>query len=743
MNSFDALPAIVGYGVLAPQVSAPGELWDRLRQSPRAATTDPARFDNDDFHSPDPECEDATYGRGFMAVTGFDPHPVLGAEMASGTAPDDLTALWLRHTLLCALDEVTVRASDRVLFVLGYPLPGSLRLDESLTERAAGLRPAEQDDTRFLPFEIARTAAHGLLPEGTDTLVIDSACSSALYACDIGARALRADEADIALCAGAYAVTPRDCVAFAKARGMSPSMRLRAFDEAADGAVLGDAAGAVVLKTPERAAADQERVLAVVTATGTSSDGKGKAIYAPDQAGQYRAVRRALDSGALAPDDVDWVIAHGTGTPVGDRSELTSLNSAYAERATALPLVSNKSVFGHSCNASGAVSLAHALLALDNAAVPRQQHFRRLPELPAEVPSVAPLTGERAWPRRSGSPRTVAVSAFGFGGTDIHLLLSDRPGPSAPVPAPPDEVVLVGWDALLPGAPDTTALTEWLREGTAPGATAFGDPYPVPSPKTTGIPPVTAERIDRTQMMALECVQRYTERCGTPWERAAGFTGALTGHFGPTRAGVDYTHRCHLRQLRRRFADRGSAARHESAVRERIAPISLDTVAGIMPGCVAARVAKRWDLHGMTMAVEQGWDSTLAALSIAHGALAARELDFALLLGAHGNRLPEFGSLLAPYGVPGVLAEGVFLLVLARQEALGSTPGLARVTRLPAGVAPEEVPTVRCGPWAGRTYAGADGAVALLRAVVGPDPVAVVAPSPGGTGPLWSVARTA
>jgi acyl transferase domain-containing protein len=737
MNTGRGEVAVVGLGVLAAGgADGPENLWSVLCDTPSSFGEDPARFDSAHFHDPDTRAEDTTYGSRYGYVRPFTPHPRLAEELRAGTASDDPAELWLRHVLMRALDATNVRPDDRCILIVGYPLPGSLRLDETLVARSLAAYSGSEApaDACHMPYESVNCAARGLLPERHEIVVLDSACSSALYAVALGRRALLAGEVDVAVCAGTYAVIPRDCVTFAKARGMSPSGRLRAFDVRADGAVLGDAAGAVVLKSTGHAARDEDRVLAVVAGVGMASDGRGKAIYAPDPRGQRLAVERALASAALSADDVDLVVAHGTGTPVGDQAELTSLTAGYSGHAK-LPVVSNKSILGHSCNASGAVSLAHAVLALRHELIPRQFDCAQPHTL--DGPLVIPQE-DVPWPRSEQRRRIGAVSSFGFGGTDIHLLVSDRPHPGA-VPVHGEEpVLLMAWEALLPGRPPRRDTINALRQGFWQVPLSAGEPYPADQEAAMagGVPPAAVERVDRVQLMALECVQQMAQTQGTLWESCRATTGVLVGHCGPTTAGVLYTLRCHAREVRARHAGvlpKNSLDAHAAAVRRRIPPVSLDAVAGVMPGGAAARVSKAHDLRGFTLAIDQGYDSTLGAITVARRALAAGELDMALVVGLHGNLLPEFTGMMAPAGAGYEIAEGAFVLVLARGSAAHSLP-VPPLARLRSG-ADEPVPsmTVRCGPFAGRSLLGADGAVALVRALAHPAECVAVRSYAGGT----------
>ena len=163
-------------------------------------------------------------------------------------------------------------------------------IDEALRERYA--RGAEEP-IRYLPHNVGRRAMEGVLPEDTELVMVDTACSSSLYTVDIGVKGLLTGRQDIAVCGGSFSLAPRGSVLFSKLHGLSASGILRPLDKGADGVLFSDGAGVVVVKRLRRALEDGDTILGVLKAFGSSSDGRGKAIYAPSSQGQRIAVERA------------------------------------------------------------------------------------------------------------------------------------------------------------------------------------------------------------------------------------------------------------------------------------------------------------------------------------------------------------------------------------------------------------------------------------------------------------------
>ncbi|MGH2369895.1 MAG: SDR family oxidoreductase, partial [Chloroflexota bacterium] len=333
--------AIVGMGLAVPGANDPEAYWRVLLDGPDLYRRVPAdRWDAGAFSAPDRSQEDKTYQDRSVFITDFVPDPALRVTARATELPAEPTTLWLRHALAQALAGVRRQASDRLSFVVGYTADGNQHLEESLVLRGmqhrlvpeTGTPTAERetlladaraaleahywrgrsDPARCLPHAVGRQAMAGLLPDGAELLMVDTACSSSLYAVDVGIKGLLMGKHDVAVCGGSFSVAPRGSVLFAKLNGLSARGEARPLDKDADGVVFSDGAAVVVLKTVRRAQADGDRILAVLKACGTSSDGKGKAIYAPSSAGQRLAVHRAFDHSVADPRRIDWVVAHAT-----------------------------------------------------------------------------------------------------------------------------------------------------------------------------------------------------------------------------------------------------------------------------------------------------------------------------------------------------------------------------------------------------------------------------------------------
>ncbi|KWC76711.1 beta keto-acyl synthase [Burkholderia cepacia] len=773
--------AVVGMGLALPGASDPDAFWRALLDGPELfGNVPPDRWDYRSFYSPDTSAEDKSYQSRSVFIEQFEPCSTVRAELDAGTAPRELTTLWLRHALCQALDGVTLRDADRVAFLVGYTADGSQHLEEGMVLAAArerlnavladaGVDAAERarrvaaidavlsaryargagDLASFFPHRVGLNAMKGVLPDDAEYMMVDTACSSSLYSIDLGIKALLLGKQDVVACGGAFALAPRGSILFSKLHGLSRSGEVRPLDRNCDGVLFADGAGVVILKRLTRARADGDRILGVLKSFGSSSDGKGKAIYAPNSAGQRIAIDRAYARTATVPADVDWVVAHATGTPAGDLAEFQSLRDAI-RRDRPVQVTSNKSLVGHTGWAAGVVSVIQVLLGLRHQVIPPQHRFSEPPpEFDLDGTNLRIPVAPVEWPARRDSARVAAVSGFGFGGTNGHLIVSeyraDLPAGGASGRFQREPLAIVGWSAKFPGLDGDAQVEAWLRgEGRAPDA-SFGIGYPLPSFARVKMPPAVLRALDRCQLMALDAAHDLRERLGTFWREHADTIGLVMGHMGPTRNAALYASRCYLDDIAAAVLDatrpdeRATTERLLDGLREAtqrlVAPTTENSFPGMMPNVIPARVANYHDLHGMNMTVDAGHASTLAAFEAAERFLCSGELDMAIVGGINGNAAEEVGP---AFGLP--LAEGIvlFAVTTVRHAQAEGLPVLAVVGGGDARAAVE--PAAPCDA-TGRavTYAGADAAIDVLRAIVARTPDVTLARDSGGDRPRYAL----
>lgn len=286
--------------------------------------------------------------------------------------------------------------------------------------------------------------------------LVDSACSSSLLAVGAAIDELRAGRSRMMLAGGVNASLPADVTTiFTQLGALSSRGKVRPFEAGSDGTLLGEGLGVVVLKRLSDALADGDRVYAVLRGVGQSSDGRGTGLLAPSQEGETLAIRRAYAASGVDPASVDLVEAHGTGIPLGDRTEIAALKAVFGARSTPIgvkALGSVKSMISHCIPAAGVASLIKMALSLHHRVLPPTLCDTVNPELGIDATPFYVNTRAAPWIAQLGAPRRAAVNAFGFGGTNAHAIVEQAP-PEARAPkrlgAWPAELCVLSADSDL------------------------------------------------------------------------------------------------------------------------------------------------------------------------------------------------------------------------------------------------------------------------------------------------------
>lgn len=293
----------------------------------------------------------------------------------------------------------------------------------------------------------------GAMNLGGGSFTLDAACASSLYAVKLACDELLNHRADVMLAGG---VSRPDClytqIGFSQLKALSRTGRCAPFDRSADGLVVGEGAGIVILKRLDDAVADGDTIFGTICGIGLSNDMRGN-LLAPESDGQIRAMRMAYAQAGWLPSDIDYIECHGAGTPVGDTTELRSLCGLWADcrwNEQQCALGSIKSNIGHLLTAAGAAGLIKTLLALHHKILPPSLKFQSAAsDSPLYNSPFRVQTESSPWPKREArTPRRAAVSAFGFGGINAHILLEEwDSGPSqlqAPIASPNIQAVADG-----------------------------------------------------------------------------------------------------------------------------------------------------------------------------------------------------------------------------------------------------------------------------------------------------------
>ncbi len=453
--------AIVGMGCVFPGAANLKEFWRTLARGEDGITeVPPTHWSPADYFDADPKRPDHTYCTrgGYLSPIEFDPTEFgIPPSILEATDTTQLLALHVAKMALADAGYDDSREFDReragvILGItgtqelvislgarLGHPL-----WRKSLAEAGVDVKTAEEVIRRIsegyvswqensfpglLGNVVAGRIANRLNLRGTNC-VIDAACASSLGAVHLAMMELATGRADMILSGGADTLNDIFMhMCFSKTPALSPTGDARPFSANADGTVLGEGIGMVVLKRLADAERDGDRVYAVIRGMGTSSDGRSQSIYAPHAAGQARCLRNAYELAGISPQSVSLLEAHGTGTTVGDATEFDALRTVFREArgdGAWCALGSVKSQIGHTKAAAGAAGMVKAALAIYHASFP--------PTLKISEPNPKMGIGDspfylntelRPWLTDSTAPRRAGVSSFGFGGSNFHLVLEE------------------------------------------------------------------------------------------------------------------------------------------------------------------------------------------------------------------------------------------------------------------------------------------------------------------------------
>ena len=425
--------AIIGVGCRFPGAKDPEAFWQLLRNGVDAITEVPKeRWDIDNFYHHTPatpgkmntrwggflddvdQFEPSFFGISPREVERMDPQQRLVLEVAwealenAGCAPDKLAGSQTGVFMAIGnYDYCRLLAQDDVAHISAYDGTGNTLC-------------------------IAANRLSYILNLRGPSVVIETACSSSLVALHYACRSLQSAESNLCLVGGvSLMLSPEPTIAYSQARMLASDGRCKTFDASADGYVRGEGCGVVVLKRLCDALKDEDNILAVISGSAVNQDGQSNGLTAPNGPSQQAVIRQALKNAGVAPAQISYVEAHGTGTSLGDPIEVKSLLAVLMQDREPHQLCSMGSVktnIGHLEAAAGMASIIKVVLALQHREIPPHLHLKQLNpyiSLPGTIFSIP--TECQAWD--CGQERRLAgVSAFGFGGTNGHMILEEAPG---------------------------------------------------------------------------------------------------------------------------------------------------------------------------------------------------------------------------------------------------------------------------------------------------------------------------
>jgi len=705
--------AVVGLGGVFPGAASPAQFWSNivagrsfLRPVPEgrwivdpAKVIDPAGGPDRVPHSIGGYVEDFHHdiaGLGIAAdgssFADYDPLVLMGLH-AAGQALQD-----------ASIDAAHRRRAGAIMAAIALPSDGANALTRAtvggaLASRVLGATPpTAQELTRSslgsavcgLPAAIIADA-FGLAGGG---YTLDAACASSLYAVKLACDELTSGRRDLMVAGGLSRPDPLYTqMGFTQLQALSPTGVCAPFDAGSNGLIVGEGAGALVLKRLDDAVSAGDRIYAVIRGIGVSND-IGGSLLAPDSEGQLRAMRAAYDTAGWRPDEVDLIECHGTGTPRGDAAEVRSLLELWADaprRSRSCAIGSVKSMIGHLLTAAGAAGLIKTIMALHQRLLPPSANYR-------DCGDVIPLRGSPFHVQTSAEPwqqpaekasRKAAVSAFGFGGINGHVLLEEwareqyvakhsvRVNHSGHTTGQSDikqhanvdnaePIAIVGIDARFGSLIGADAFTAAVLSGDAKytEATTRRDWRMVlPSddnglgdlmqagffinelPVAVGefkIPPNEIAAILPQQLLMLQSAGAALDDAGMPRRASRPQLGAIIGMDFDIET-TNFHLRWWLREVGPRWAEKlglptsERAAWIEQLIERTHAALNAPGVVGNLGGMIASRVAREFGCGGPSFGVSSGDTSALTALEIAARSLQQFEIDACIVGGVDFN----------------------------------------------------------------------------------------------------------
>ncbi len=538
--------------------------------------------------------------------------------------------------------------SQRVICLIGATADGYQDQDTFSALRYAGLdttdmrlaaRIGNPPSATHTPYSAIRAVLDAVIRPGLELTLVDAACASSLYAVALGMQALETYSADIVLAGGVYCPGPGNNCLFSQFRGLT-STGCRPFDLHADGVVFAEGSAVIAMRRLVDAERLELPVHAIVRGAGLSSDGKSSSANVPQTRGQIHALRRCYANYGIDPRSVVAIEGHGTSTPVGDSTEVETLQQFFAEYVDQpIPLHSLKGAVGHTGWAAGTASLIAASEMLRTRRFPGQAFHRQpskslvaaadvlqVPTQPIELPL--------------GLAR-IAVDGFGFGGSNAHVVLeantaepsaidaSDQ-SESATTDSLDDELVLVAYSQILPDSVHPRT-----------GKRCF-DRQQSHLPPDVLILPDLADDMDLTQELAVSLVGQSLSQLGDFPNELREQISIVLSHEGKTERAVEASTRVLKTRLGRALAGTPAGDQMRSAT-EQARPSGPYTLQCMMPNVAAGRAALQYNLNGPNFAVDADLRSIEAAFASAQLLLHSGEqsgTQLVIIAAINANRWP-------------------------------------------------------------------------------------------------------
>ncbi|MBI1242423.1 MAG: PfaB family protein [Nostoc sp. RI_552] len=689
--------AIIALSCLFPDAKNPEEFWQNLvsqKDARTSANIAEIGVDPSIFYHPVKGTPDKTYSLkgGYIRDFKFDASEYnLPPELLAGL---DDTFQWSLYAAKQAITNGGYWGNHNILakcgVILGnlsFPTKLSYQLFSPIYQQA--IAPAVQELLQNENFNLAT------LPTGTQAsvynamisglpasivaqalslsrinLCLDAACSSSFYAIKLASHYLSSHKADMMLagaisCADALFVR----MLFSGVQGFAEDGTSRPLDKTSRGLIPGDGVGMVLLKRYADAVRDGDNILATICGNGLSNDGRGKHLLSPNTRGQVLAFERAYHEAKISPQSIDYLECHATGTLLGDTTELNSIATFFGEHQ-ASPLVgSAKANVGHLLTAAGMVGLTKVIMSMSEGVIP------------ATIDIDAPLASDNniissdnivrktiPWPNNNTPIKRAAISAFGFGGTNSHLVIEQGTTNldiNLDVPVPQAKIAIVGMDAFFGGCNGLDAFERSIYEGIQhfiplppcrwqgidqqtnllkecgltdgkPPIGAYIQDFEIDT-LACKIPPNEVEKINPQQLLMLKVANRAVQDAGLKEGGNVAVIVAAETEFSvhqlQQRWNLPWQVKAGLLTDNIVLPDQ-DLAQLERVVKDSIHhPVETGEYVSHIANIMASRISALWNFTGPAFTMTAGENSALKALEVAQMLLATGEVE-AVVLGA-------------------------------------------------------------------------------------------------------------
>ncbi len=719
--------AVVGIGCTLPDADDPEQLWDNILDKKYSISRMPeSRFDHELYYDPDRSAEDKTYTTlaGHIDDFVFDRERFgYTEEKAAKLSRSQQMVLQTAYKavesagLLGSDDRLECKDPERTAVIiatcLSNELGNSLQLKYwypqilSMLEKTDEYKALTEEEKKIvsqklmegiegenkgydpvhgilLNIEASRIAKH-LGIRGAN-YIVDAACASSMTALEAAAGELLSGEHDQVIVGGVNThLAPESFIGFAKMGTLSENGSYP-FDERADGFILGEGSVVFVLKRMKDAIRDNNTIFGIISSIGASSDGRGKAIAAPNPAGQVLSVKRCFENirPGITPGDVGFIEAHGTSTTIGDQAELETLSSIYRDARAGISSI--KSQIGHLLGCAGSAGLLKALLAVNKGVLPPNGLFEKLGHNhDLSGSSLFIVKDPEQWDPGPGVSRKAAVSSYGFGGINYHMVVEQMTEnykvldrdifTDTDYDFNEDRIVVAGLGVFLPGAKNSDEFWEKLESGRKqlsriPEDRFDNDAYArfdkksyyrLPKVKAGIVrdfkfnnlkyrmPPMMVKSIERGQIFGLEAADQALASSGfasrlEPGNKVGVILGTIAGERQSKNIirvrkqfianiikdipGID---RDRLNTLSEKIVD---------MIRTTIPANNEDTTPGLLSNIISGRIANHFGLNGANYVIDASCASSFIAMRNAIRNLKHKDLDFVLTGGVDCNLYP-------------------------------------------------------------------------------------------------------